>query len=66
MYEHHEKVLDGFSKRYNLFKLVHYEEFEDILRAIKREKGIKNLSRSRKMDLVINKNPQWLDLSGDW
>ena len=62
MYEHREKLVDGFSKRYNLFKLVHCEEFENILDAIKREKGFKNLSRARKMDLISSKNKLWEDL----
>ncbi len=66
MYEHREKISDGFSKRYNLFKLVHLEEFEDIIRAINREKRIKNLSREKKIALVTRTNPKWADLLTEW
>jgi putative endonuclease len=62
MYEHREKVLDGFSKRYCLFKLVHYEEFDNVLNAIEREKQIKKYSRRKKFDLVSSHNEKWTDL----
>ena len=62
IYEHREKVVDGFSKRYNLYKLIYYEESEDILSAIEREKQIKNLSRARKKGLISSKNKMWADL----
>jgi putative endonuclease len=62
MYEHREKVMDGFSKKYNLFKLVHYEEFDNILDAIDREKQIKKYSRQKKIDLISSQNEKWDDL----
>ena len=62
IYEHREKVVDGFSKRYNLFKLVYFEESENAFSAIEREKKIKNMSRQRKKDLISSKNEMWTDL----
>ena len=62
IYEHKEHVVDGFSTRYNVDKLVCYEVFEDMFAAIDREKQIKGWSRKKKMDLVQRSNPEWKDL----
>ena len=59
IYEHREKLADGFSKRYNLNKLVYFEMFGDITNAIAREKQLKAGSRMDKLDLIKNSNPQW-------
>ena len=56
------KLVNGFSKRYNVDKLVYYEVYEDIYNAIKREKQIKSGSRQKKMDLIRCMNPSWRDL----
>ena len=62
VYEHREKLIPGFTQKYNLTKLVYFEVFEDINFAISREKTLKNLVR-RKKDLLIEKdNPNWDDL----
>jgi putative endonuclease len=61
-YEHKEKLVEGFSKRYNITKLVYFEIFNDPEYAIKREKQIKGGSRKRKIDLVESKNKSWDDL----
>lgn len=61
--EHKEKAHPGcFTARYNIGKLVYYEQFEGIGQAIKREKQIKAGSRKRKMDLITRRNPEWRDL----
>lgn len=62
IYEHKNKLSDGFTSRYNVNKLVYYEVFEDSREAIKREKSIKNLVRRKKIDLVGKFNPEWKDL----
>ncbi|MCL2469293.1 MAG: GIY-YIG nuclease family protein [Alphaproteobacteria bacterium] len=62
VYEHKNKLLNGFSKRYNLNKLVYYEAFENINDAIKREKQIKSGSRRDKIDLIIKNHADWKDL----
>jgi putative endonuclease len=64
VYQHREKLLPGFSSRYNVFKLVYYEAFQDVTAAITREKQIKAGSRQRKMDLINSQNPEWRDLYG--
>ena len=63
VYEHKNKMIDGFTKRYNLNKLAYYEIFNDIKTAIEREKQLKNFSRQKKIDLIKLMNPDWKDLS---
>jgi putative endonuclease len=62
VYEHKSKLIDGFTKKYNIIKLVYYEIFEDIYNAIAREKQIKGGSRQKKIDLVNSFNQEWKDL----
>lgn len=62
MYEHKNKTVSGFSSKYNLYKLVYFEEFTDIRDAIFREKQIKAGSRKKKFDLIESMNPEWKDL----
>ena len=62
MYEHRNKLLKGFSQRYNLSKLVYYECYEDEATAIAREKQMKHFKREWKLELINNFNPEWLDL----
>ena len=65
VWEHREKLVDGFTKRYNVTKLVYYEVFADIRDAITREKQIKAGSRQKKIDLIVGMNPEWRDLYED-
>ena len=62
IYEHKNKIADGFTSKYNVNKLIYYELHEDPQLAIKREKQIKNLLRSKKISLIESKNPNWNDL----
>lgn len=62
VYEHKNKMVDGFTKTYNVDRLVYYEITSDIKAAIKREKQIKNLLRLKKEDLINSMNPSWDDL----
>jgi len=63
MSEHKNKVFEGFSKKYNLNKLVFFEAFSSAKDAIAAEKRIKGWLRSRKIALIELKNPRWIDLS---
>jgi len=63
LYEHKNKLYDGFTKKYNLNKLVYFELFFDINEVINREKEIKKWRREKKNNLVESKNPDWKDLS---
>ena len=65
VYEHKEKIIDGFTKKYNCTKLVYYEIFNDSYNAIAREKQIKAGSRKKKIDLINAVNPEWKDLYDD-
>jgi len=66
VYEHKNKMIDGFTKKYNITKLVYFEETNDILSAITREKQIKGWLRSKKIALIGSVNPKWEDLSERW
>ena len=66
MYEHKRKLVEGFTKRYNIDMLVHYEATGDINEALTREKQIKAWRRSKRVALIESLNPQWRDLSDGW
>ena len=63
VYEHKNKMIEGFSKKYNLTKLVYYETFNSVGDAIRREKQLKNWQRQWKINLIESKNKEWKDLS---
>ena len=62
IYEHKNKIIEGFSKKYNLDKLVYYETTQDINSAIKREKQLKNWHREWKINLINKFNSEFRDL----
>lgn len=65
IWQHKNKLADGFTKRYNIDKLVFYECCEDISEAIHREKQLKGGSRGKKELLINKRNPEWRDLYAD-
>ena len=65
IWQHKNKFVAGFSKRYDLDKLVYYEVFDDIENAIEREKKLKNWHREWKINLINQHNSDWVDLYGD-
>jgi len=66
VYEHKSKLIKGFTKRYNITKLVYYEMTNDVQSAIQREKQIKGWLRKKKIVLIEAVNPKWMDLSEEW
>ncbi|MGO8823593.1 MAG: GIY-YIG nuclease family protein [Desulfomonilaceae bacterium] len=64
--EHKNKVVNGFTEKYNVSKLVYFQETTDVLAAITREKEIKKWRRQKKDYLVSSMNPDWKDLSDTW
>ena len=66
LYEHKNKLIDGFTKKYNIDKLVYFEETADVKSAIEREKQLKGWIRERKNSLINSVNPDWKDLSISW
>jgi putative endonuclease len=66
LYEHKNKLNDGFTKRYKITRLVYFETTYDITAAISREKQIKGMHRSKKLELIKTMNPGFIDLSEDW
>jgi putative endonuclease len=65
VYEHKQKLIEGFTKKYNVVKLVYYEVLDDSLSAINREKQIKAGPRRKKEELINSINKGWHDLFGD-
>ncbi len=66
MYEHKNKLVKGFTEKYNVNKLVYFESTSDIKAAITREKQIKGWTRAKKNALIENLNPEWRDLTAIW
>jgi len=66
VWQHKNKELPGFSAQYGLGRLVYFEEWRDVSKAIDREKQIKAGSRARKLALIERANPVWNDLAADW
>jgi putative endonuclease len=62
VYEHKNKLISGFTSKYNVNKLVYYESFPSVFDAIKREKEIKGWKREKKVALINSFNPEWKDL----
>ena len=62
VWQHRNELVDGFTKRYHLHKLVYFESTEDVYAAIAREKQLKAGSRKKKLDLITAMNPDWNDL----
>jgi len=62
IWEHKEKIIKGFTKKYNIYKLVYFEIFNDPENVILREKQIKAGSRHKKIELIKRINPEWKDL----
>src|SRR5260370_362177 len=66
VYEHKAGVVEGFTHRYKINRLVYFEETNDVVAAISREKQIKGWVRRKKLDLIKAVNPNWEDLSLAW
>jgi len=66
VFEHKNKLVEGFTKKYNLAKLVYYDVTNEVESAIKREKQLKNWHRDWKMNLIAQFNPEWRDLSEEF
>ncbi len=66
VYEHRQKLVPGFTTRYNIDRLVYWESTSDITSAIAREKQIKGWLRRKKIELINSMNPNWDDLAKDW
>ena len=66
MFEHKHKLVEGFTKKYGLHRLIYFEVFQYVNDAIKREKNIKKWKRNWKINLIEEENPDWEDLAKDW
>ncbi len=64
--EHKQQLVKGFTSRYNIDQLVYFETCNSANDAIYREKQLKGLLRSKKIDLIESNNPDWKDISDDW
>ena len=66
LYEHRNHLVEGFTSRYNINKLVYYESTNDVYAALAREKQLKGWRREKKNALISKTNPTWCDLSEQW
>jgi len=66
VYQHKNKLIEGFTSKYNVIRLAYFEETNDVKAAIAREKEIKGWRRSKKLDLIKSLNPKWKDLAEGW
>ena len=66
LYEHRHGLVDSFTKKYNVHKLVYYEYTNEVYSALSREKQLKKWSRTKKNVLIARMNPEWKDLSESW
>lgn len=66
VYQHKNKLIAGFTSKYNISRLVHFEDCSNALAAITREKQIKKWSRAKKIALIEVASPTWADLSENW
>ena len=66
VYQHKNKMIEGFTSKYNVNRLVYFELTTDGLSAIEKEKQIKGWTRARKIALIETTNPTWQDLSETW
>ena len=66
MYEHQHHLIAGFTSKYQITRLVYFEETSDVNVALAREKHIKGWLRAKKVALIESINPDWQDLSEEW
>ena len=66
VFEHKMHRIEGFTDDYNATRLAYWENFDDVHKAIAREKQLKNWRREKKLWLIARFNPAWKDLAADW
>ena len=66
VFEHRSGTNQGFTSKYRIHRLVYLERFDDVRKAIAREKQLKSWRREKKLALINDRNPAWLDLAEDW
>ena len=66
VWEHKNDLINGFTRTYKCHRLVYFQSFDDVAKAIDREKQLKRWNRTKKLWLISLKNPTWEDLAGEW
>jgi putative endonuclease len=66
MNQHKNGTIEGFASKYNCDRLVYWESFDDVRKAIDREKQLKGWTRAKKIALIETQNPRWQDLAKSW
>jgi putative endonuclease len=66
IFQHKFHHFEGFTDRYDVTRLLYWESYDDVYRAIGRESQLKGWSRAKKIALIVRKNPHWVDLASDW
>jgi putative endonuclease len=65
-WEHKNDLIEGFTRQYRCHRLVYYESFDDVNKAIDRERQLKRWNRAKKEWLIAQRNPTWDDLAAEW
>jgi putative endonuclease len=65
VYEHKNDLISGFTRKYKVHRLVYYEQFGNVVSALRREKSLKKWNRKWKLELIERANPDWRDLYGE-
>ena len=66
VFQHKEELIEGFTKKYGIHRLLYFESFDDVHKAIARETQLKGWTRAKKIALIEKTNPQWKDLAAEW
>jgi putative endonuclease len=66
VFHHKFHHFEGFTDRYDVVRLLYWESYDDVHRAIDREKQLKGWSRAKKIALIVRRNPHWVDLAREW
>jgi putative endonuclease len=66
VFQHKFHHFEGFTDRYDVTRLLYWESYDDIHKALARETQLKGWNRAKKIGLIVRKNPQWIDLASEW
>jgi len=66
VFQHKFHHLEGFTDRYDVTRLLYWESYDDVHKALAREKQLKGWTRAKKIALIVRRNPHWVDLASEW
>lgn len=66
VFQHKFHHFEGFTDKYDVTRLLYWESYDDVHKALARETQLKGWSRAKKIELIVRRNPHWVDLAADW